>query len=544
MDIFKKMPKRNLIWILIILAMAAVLLLVWHQPAPGPTGEVSDFQPVEKAFDLISDDYYQPLQNDQLRLAAVRGMVESLDEFSTYVPPKKAETLTDRVMGNACGTGLVVMRGRGMPDPIQAMSGGMPGLPAPAPSKFATSSQELIVGVLPNSPAHKAGIGRDWKLLAIDGVEVNGLDIEQVRKRLAGAEGSEVKLLLEPVAVHRQNSDSVKDQPVSQKPRTITLIRRQFPVETVQGLYRDVAGRWVYNLPQREGLFYIRISEFCPETPAKLRNTLRMIVSSACHNRSDAPGIVETQPETPQASLPVIIQGGLILDLRGNPGGLLPDGVLIADMFLAGGEIVTVTGRGGSREVYNAHKDSPYENIPLVVLVDENTASAAELLAGALSANARAVVVGTRTRGKGSVQTMLKLPAGLGQVNLTTAEFFIDAEKPVSRRKGMSDWGITPSIEVANQADLEIELQDRRNRLTLLPPPNDPMPGCIIFWPERWARYAEYFCNDDAQLARAIKLLGSKKEYEKNIRRLQDDRQRWKNMKKTAAESINREAAK
>ena len=142
---------------------------------------------------------------------------------------------------------------------------------------------------------------------------------------------------------------------------------------------------------------------------------------------------------------------GLILDLRCNPGGGLEEGVRVCDLFMDAGPIVTVEDRDGDTKQYAAHKTGRYGSLPMVVLIDEETASAAELVAGALQASGRAVVVGAPSIGKGSVQTLHTLPNDLGLLNLTTSRFYVDPAHRIQRTE-LHRGGISPDVPMTTTA--------------------------------------------------------------------------------------------
>ena len=160
-----------------------------------------------------------------------------------------------------------------------------------------------------------------------------------------------------------------------------------------------------------------------------------------------------------------------MLDLRDNPGGLLADGIAVADLFLQEGPIVHVLGRDGERQTHRAHSDTPFTSLPLVVLIDEKTTSAAEIVAGALAANSRAILLGRRTHGKGCVQTMIRLPGGLGQINLTTAEFLLPPDLSIQRRHGAKTWGIEPQVTLKLSHDQATAVRQQRRRVCVMPRP-------------------------------------------------------------------------
>jgi carboxyl-terminal processing protease len=140
-----------------------------------------------------------------------------------------------------------------------------------------------------------------------------------------------------------------------------------------------------------------------------------------------------------------------VLDLRCNPGGGLEEGVRVCELFMDSGPIVTVEDRDGETKQYTAHKTGRYGSLPMVVLIDKETASAAELVAGALQASGRAVVVGEPSTGKGSVQTLHTLPNDLGLLNLTTSRFYVDPEHRI-QRTAQHRGGIAPDVPMTTDA--------------------------------------------------------------------------------------------
>ncbi len=261
--------------------------------------------------------------------------------------------------------------------------------PSPAP---------IVDTVIPGSPAALAGIVVDDRLLAIDGRATSGKGVATRRaaawhSRLRGRAGSNIVL--------RVLRASWK------QPRDLTLVRARVKVLTVDSFSLGA------------GLGYIAIKKFQEATLSDVRAALRGL-------RKRSGGTIR----------------GVVLDLRGNPGGLLDQGIAVADLFLDRGIIVSVIGRTAadtSKEY--AHARGTWSGFEMVVLVDKGTASSAEILAGALQDHKRAKVLGLTTFGKGSVQTFLDLKDGSG-LKLTTARYFTPAGK------SLEHVGITPDIRV------------------------------------------------------------------------------------------------
>lgn len=250
-----------------------------------------------------------------------------------------------------------------------------------------------IVHVLPNSPAEAAGLQSRDVILAIDGIPVEGETLDESADRLQGPLGSEVTLL-----IRRQGKPS---------PLRVTLRRDHVEVPSVEE---------AVILSPAEGIGYVRISSF-------QRTTFRELASA----------LERLQAEGMQV---------LILDLRGNPGGLLTAAVDVADLFLSSGVIVSTSGRGnGQSWTYWARPTSTIST-PLVLLVDRDSASASEIVAGALKDHHRALIVGERTYGKGTVQSILPLKTVEAGIRLTTAEFLSPTGRPYAHV------GVEPDIAV------------------------------------------------------------------------------------------------
>ncbi len=364
------MPKRNLIWLIVIVAFTAVLGLVLRPHRSVSISARKQFRPVVHTYSLIKEHYVEPMDDEELARKAIRAMVGELDKYSTYIPQQQVQMVQDHMLGLEHGLGLVW--------------------------EFEDSAVKIL-GPLPDSPAWRAGICTGDEIVEIDGQATAELGKDKICELLDPQQDDRVALTV--LRGGRQQEH-------------VTLAADKFPIRTVTGMYRRDDSRWVYRLPPAEdkGLprrknrspAYIRIREFVRTTGEQFRQAVR------------------------QAPL----RDGMILDLRDNPGGLLPVAVETADMFLRDGPIVTVVERDGPPELYRAHADGTLPDGMLVVLVNSETASAAELLAGTLLAGDRAVIIGAPTRGKHCIQSMFPLGDEMGQLNLTTSRFFVGEYEP------------------------------------------------------------------------------------------------------------------
>ncbi|HUT59663.1 MAG TPA: S41 family peptidase [Phycisphaerae bacterium] len=395
------MPKRNLIWIVAVVAASLVTLLVTRRPPRIEDRVVVEFDPVTEAYRQIREHYLYPVDESELRLEAIASMVANLDEYSSYIPPDRAKAFAQRMKGVVRGLGLKVEVADG---------------------------HVTVIGPLVNSPAQRAGPVRGDRILQIDGQDVAGLSQRQVERLLDAPKESTVRLLV------RRPSGEIE---------TLRCTRGTYRVESVLGLYRQSDGRWAHMIDPNAGIAYVRVREILPDTPEHLRGTFRQL------NRIRV----------------------LVLDLRGDPGGDLPAAVELCDMLLPDGRIVTLTNRRGESEHRDAQSHGTISReIHVVVLVNGKTASAAEIIAGSLAVHDRAVLVGRRTLGKGCIQSMIPLGGDLGQINLTTAEFFVEPNRPIQRRPDSNTWGVDPHVEVGLPAATQSRLARLRVGAEVLPP--------------------------------------------------------------------------
>ncbi len=395
------MPKRNFIWLVIVLATAVVSVLVARIPqGPGPARN-PDFDPVAATYDLIRRNYYPPMDETAVRSASVRGMVEALDEFSSFVPADRMDTFDHRVMGHQRGTGLRLRR-RG--------------------------DQLITRWPVFGSPAHRAKIAPGMVLLSIDQTDANEMTLDGARLALQGPLGKDVLVTL---------------RDARGRTHFITLERDEFRLETVQGLQRISGARWETSLDPNSRLAYLRVTEFVRGTSEQLRTELWKLNAPA----------------------------GLVLDLRGNPGGLLEEAIRTANFFLREGVIVTISEQRGPNRVHKARSHESWLDVPVIVLADASTASAAEIVVASLGFHARAIVLGERTRGKGCIQTMFPLPGGLGQINLTTGEFRVGDGLAISPAAPDEPGGYAPHVAVSLDDAQLAKLAEARSRAGALGPP-------------------------------------------------------------------------
>lgn len=263
-----------------------------------------------------------------------------------------------------------------------------------------------VVTPFPGTPAYKAGLRADDLIKEIEGKSTEGMTVSDAVKLMKGNPG-------ESVTIKIQHSGSKEVTEVS-------VVRDIIQLDTVRGdLYKG--DKWNFLLDQEKKTGYIRITHFSRRTSEELRNALDQLEKEGMKS--------------------------LIIDLRGNPGGLLSQATEISDMFVEKGKIVSTKGRNTPERVWNATKSGTYSGFPIAILVNRFSASASEILSACLQDHKRAAIIGERTWGKGSVQNVIDLADGQSALKLTTASYFRPSGKNIHKFKGAKEsdeWGVVP----------------------------------------------------------------------------------------------------
>ncbi len=261
-----------------------------------------------------------------------------------------------------------------------------------------------VVAPIDDTPAAKAGILANDLITKLDDEQVQGMTLNQAVEKMRGPVNTKIKL-----TIMRKGVD---------KPIEVTLTRDIIHVRSV---------RWHV---EGDDVGYIRITQFNEQTTEGLRKAVSEIT----------------------AKVPDDKLKGYILDLRNNPGGLLDQAISVADAFLEKGEIVSTRGRNPEEtQRFNARPGDLIKHKPLIVLINGGSASASEIVAGALQDHKRATLIGTRSFGKGSVQTIIPLGPGNGALRLTTARYFTPSGRSIQAQ------GIAPDIEVLQDVPEELK---------------------------------------------------------------------------------------
>ncbi len=339
----------------------------------------------------LVENYVEPVDQRKIVEAAVRGMVESLgDPYTSFINQDEIDDFDKSIRGTFSGIGAEIE---------------------------IRDNRLRIASPLEDSPAWKAGVLAGDIVLEIDGKPVSEIfadlksDAEKSReaiKRLTGDEGTVVRL--------RVRHESGEE-------REIAITRARIEIPVIKGVRRVNDGHWDFMLDPKNKIGYIRLTQFTQRSVEDLRAALRQLKAAGVR--------------------------GLILDLRFDPGGLLPAAVQVADMFLPEGKrIVSVKGRNVPEHVEMSTAQDELTDVPMVVLANEASASASEIVTGALKDNGRAKFIGTRTFGKGSVQTvkMIQNDSGqpLGILKLTNAYYYLPSGRNIHRVEGAEAWGVDP----------------------------------------------------------------------------------------------------
>ena len=289
----------------------------------------------------------------------------------------------------------------------------------------------VIISPLFGTPAYKAGLLAGDRITKINKESTKGFSLEDAVSRLKGKIGTSVSLTV----VHPRNNE----------PRTVSIKRTNVKVETVLGFERAQDDAWVYFCDEKKKIGYICLTSFGRRTASELKKAMKELQEKEAR--------------------------GLILDLRFNPGGLLASAIEISDLYISEGRIVSTEGRNVPKTVWDAHKAGTYGELPMVVLANRYSASASEIVSACLQDHDRAIIVGERTWGKGSVQNIISLEQGRSALKLTTAKYMRPSGKNIHRDKNAKPedvWGVKPNngyeVKYSNQELRSLETQ-RRGRL-------------------------------------------------------------------------------
>jgi carboxyl-terminal processing protease len=363
----------------LVAALLALVLGLWLGGHPGwmpgwlRDGFVGDKQSqlAREALDLISHDYYRPVNASALLDTGLAAAVASLhDPYSHYFDRAAYRHFLDQSNPHVSGIGI---------DVVQDPSG------------------LRVVDVFPGSPAARAGLRRDDVIVRVGGTSLAGRSDTFASGLIRGRPGTSVTLTVRPSG--------------GGPARRLSITRAAVTVPVTSGRVISYRGRRIGD---------VVLTSFTDGAGDEVRSQ----VSKVLHAGAKA----------------------LVLDLRENGGGLLDEAVNVASVFIPDGTIVSTAGRTQPRQVYTAKGGAIPTRIPMVVLVDRGTASAAEIVTGALRDRGRATVVGTRTYGKGVFQELRELPNG-GALDLTVGEYFTPDGQNLGGGGVKQGAGIKPQVQ-------------------------------------------------------------------------------------------------
>lgn len=335
------------------------------------------------AMNRIERNSLDPVGELKLFEGAMDGMLGQLDDYSTYISPRDLPEFQEIVDLQFAGVGIEVAI-----DP--------------------TTKQLMVLSPVQNSPAARAGILAGDRILRIGKTSTAGMSFNDALVLLRGKKG-------EPVMLTILHEGETKSQ-------EIEIVREIVQMESVLGDTRNADGTWNFFLAGYDHIGYIRINSFTDATIIELRQTLASMTQEGMR--------------------------GLVLDLRDNPGGYLDAAVNVCDLLIDSGVIVTTRRREGRiSKTCSATGDAPFANFPIAVVINQNSASAAEIVAACLQDHKRAVIVGQRSYGKGTVQEMIHLEQGCGAMKLTTSSYWRPSGKNIQRPRNATDkdnWGVSP----------------------------------------------------------------------------------------------------
>lgn len=333
------------------------------------------------------------------------GYITKLDDFSAYYWPHQKPEFERTTRGTLSGVGIQIQL---------------------------IDRQLTVVSPLEDTPAHKAGIRPGDQITSIDGKSTVGIELDTAVGKITGTEGTKVTLGIK--------------SPGEKEARNLTLTRQTIKIQSIKGWSHKEGGGWDYFVDPAMKIGYIRMTNFAANTADEMDAAVQQMQAQGGLN-------------------------GLVIDLRFNPGGLLDAAVAISDRFLDSGTIVSttqkmVTGSPWVARATPAHTYNPA--FPLILLINKGSASASEIVSGALQDHHRAILVGERSFGKGSVQKVFRIGGDKALMRLTTQYYRLPDGRIIHRRPGAKTWGIEPDVNVKMTDQQVRDMLEARQLLDIL----------------------------------------------------------------------------
>jgi carboxyl-terminal processing protease len=426
------MSRRNLFWLL---GIAAVSTFGFAVAYSAPTREKDkDYELVRLMVDVLHEvrgKYVVDVDPDRERKLVedmINGGLERLDPHSAYINPREYKQFEKQSEAAFGGIGVKVGPDR-------------------------QSRALAVISPIVGTPAYEAGVRAGDLILKIDGKSTESMRMSEAVDLIQGEPGTTITLTLQ--------QDGAKE------PKDFTITRAIIRVQSVLGDNLKPGNKdWDYLIDKDSRIGYVRLTQFTKTAATELKTVVEELEKEGVR--------------------------GLILDLRNNPGGLLTSAVAVSDLFLNDGLIVRTKGRNYKEEIHQAKLagtllSEPGREVPIVVLINKYSASASEIVAAALQDHKRAVVIGERSYGKGSVQNIIMMENNTSALKLTTASYWRPSGKNIHRFPDKKDfeaakidpdeWGVKPNngFEVELKDDERLEyLIDRAERDVVRDKPKPP----------------------------------------------------------------------
>ncbi len=365
---------RQKLFVVALIIFAGCFGFILGQSQENIAGAPGDrFQLIHRVYEHIQQYYVEDVEADKLIDGAIRGMIDSLDKYSSYLSQERYEEMQMEMKGEYGGVGIVIT---------------------------IRDNKTTVVSTFKGTPSYDADVKPGDIIRKVDGTETEGYALDAVADMIRGAEGTRVVLTM-----YRPDED------------------REFEVELVRAI---VEIPYVEYQLRDDKIGVVTITQFAEDVGSKTYNAMRTL------ERQGAEGI--------------------ILDLRFNPGGLLREAVNVSSVFIPRGPVVHVADRSGVVETLNTNVRYQQVKLPLVVLVNEGTASGSEIVAAAIQEHETGILMGSTTFGKGTVQTIIPLVDG-SALRLTTAKYYTSMENSIHEE------GVLPDIQVEQDYETEEDEQ-------------------------------------------------------------------------------------
>jgi carboxyl-terminal processing protease len=392
------MSRRNLAWLLGIAAVSLLALAIFESyPTYAQHEDYEDVALVVDVLQKVRQSYVKDLDRKERRKLVedmVNGGLARLDPHSQYINAQEFKQFQKTSKGKFGGIGIQVGYDR------------------------QNRGQLMVLSPMVGTPAYDAGILAGDAIVKIDGKSTENMRMNEAVDMIQGDPGQPITLTV----LHEGDKET----------QDVKIVRAEIKVQSVLGDLRKEGkpAEWDFFLDKKtwgtDKIAYIRLSSFTETATKEMEAALTQVQHDGAR--------------------------GVIIDLRNNPGGLLRAAVEIADLFLEEGRIVSTKGRNQKEEVFDAHREGtlllPAKQFPVVILINRDSASASEILSAALQDNNRAVIIGERSYGKGSVQNVIPMEHDTSALKLTTASYWRPSGKNIHRfpdSKDTDDWGVWPN---------------------------------------------------------------------------------------------------